>query len=160
MKLTDALLGEHGMLYALFERIDELISSTDDIHEIRGALSILDAQLRSHAKIEEDLLFPRLEPYLGQMGPISVMLSEHRVIDHHMDAAKTATDLETLKRHIRGLLEVSRSHFQKEEMVLFAMARQFLDDDELAQLGDDWAATRKVTTDGQGCGGMAKASES
>ncbi len=36
-------------------------------------------------------------------------------------------------------------------MALFPMARRFLDDAALTQLGDRWAARRKVNIHAQGC---------
>ena len=148
MKLTDALLGEHAVLYELFAYLRDTILKSDDIGDVRGAVSVLERLLGSHARIEENLLFPRLEPHLGQMGPLAVMRSEHRGIDDLLEAARRENDIAALKSVIGRLLELAHGHFQKEERVLFALARQFLDEATLTELGDEWAASRNVTVNG------------
>jgi hemerythrin superfamily protein len=148
MKLTDALLGEHAVFYGLFEHVRDTAANSNDAEQIRGAVSVLDKLLLSHANIEEELLFSRLDPHLGQMGPLAVMRDEHRRIEELLGAAMRETDAGTLKSVIGELLDTAYDHFQKEEGVLFAMAQQFLDAETLNAAGDDWAARRKVTIDG------------
>ena len=155
MKLTDALLGEHAVIHELFGYVRDAAANTNDVPAIHGAVSVLERLLLSHAKVEEDLLFPRLEPHLGQMGPLAVMREEHRRIDNFLLAAKQETDAGALKSVIDQLLELAYGHFQKEEAVLFAMARRFLDEATLTRLGDEWATRRKVIVDGQGGRGAA-----
>jgi hemerythrin-like domain-containing protein len=155
MKLTDALLGEHAVIHELFGYVRDTAANTNDVPAIHGAVSVLERLLLSHAKVEEDLLFPRLEPHLGQMGPLAVMREEHRGLDDLLKAAKHETDAGTLKSVIDQLLELAHGHFQKEEGVLFAMARRFLDEATLTEMGDEWAARRKVIVDGQGGRGAA-----
>lgn len=154
MKITDALLGEHAMLYDLFDYMRDTALQSDDVQVIRAAVSVLDQLLLSHARVEEDLLFPRLEPHLGQMGPLAVMRDEHREIDNLLEAIKRESDIGALKSSIGQLLALAHGHFQKEEQVLFAMARRFLDDAELTEIGDQWAARRSVAVDGQGRAGV------
>ena len=154
MKITDALLGEHAVLYGLFDYLRDTVLDSNDLREVQTAVAILDRLLRAHARAEEDLLFPSLEPYLGQMGPLTVMRGEHREIDALLDATRTENDLDALKSLIGRLLTLVHGHFQKEEQVLFGMARQFLDDAVLTSLGNQWAERRKVVVDGQGCAGF------
>ena len=47
----------------------------------------------------------------------------------------------------RSVFGAARSHFQKEEQVLFPMARRLLGDEELTRLGSAWAEARRVTID-------------
>jgi hemerythrin-like domain-containing protein len=151
MRITDALLGEHAIMYELFYYVEHTVGNTDNLQEISGVLTVLEKLLLSHARVEEDLLFPQLEPYLGKTGPLSVMLAEHRGMDDLMASAKCETDVVALKSTIAQLLQLARGHFQKEEMALFGMARKFLDEDTLIDLGDQWAASRNVIIDGPGC---------
>jgi len=153
MKLTDAMLGEHALIYALFDHVRDAVLKSDDVRDIHGAIAIIERLLVSHAGIEEDLLFPRLEPHLGQMGPLAVMRAEHRGIDDLLEAAGRETDIAALKSLIGELLELAVSHFQKEEKVLFVMAQKFLGDETLNELGNEWAASRNVIVDGAGCPG-------
>lgn len=151
MKITDALLGEHAVLYDLFGHLRNTAVSSGDIAEIHGAVAAVDRLLLSHARVEEGLLFPRLDALLGQMGPLAVMRSEHHGIEDLLEAARRETDIASLKTLVGRLLELAYGHFQKEEMVLFGMARQVLGDEVLSELGDEWAAARKVNVNGGGC---------
>jgi len=154
MKITDALLGEHAVLYGLFDYMRGTALESSDIREVRTAVTVLGRLLLAHARIEEDLLFPCLEPHLGQMGPLAVMRGEHREIDALLEAARQENELDAMKSLIGRLLALVHGHFQKEEQVLFAMARRFLGDTDLTEIGDQWAARRKVVVDGQGCLGF------
>lgn len=151
VKLTDALLGEHAVLYALCDYMRDTVLSRENAEDTREAVAVLERLLSSHARIEEDLLFPRLEDYLGPAGPLAVMRDEHRRIDEVLEAASKAGDSESLKILVRQLLDMVHIHFQKEEQVLFGMAQQALGEAALAELGGQWAASRKVTIDGRGC---------
>ncbi len=155
MKITDALLGEHAVIYDLFEYVRETAKNSDDIEEIIAIVSVLERLILSHAQIEEELLFPRLESHLGQMGPLGVMRSEHQGIEDLLIVAKQETDVGDLKSVIGQFLELADGHFQKEEGVLFGIAQQVLDEAILTELGDEWAARRKVIVDSQGCLGAA-----
>ena len=155
MKLTDALRGEHAVIYQLFDFVRETVAKSDDIQDVRGAASVLEKLIESHAQIEDDLLFPRLEPFIGEMGPLAVMRSEHSGIRDFLEAARREREIGALKSVLGGLLDLAHGHFQKEEMALFAMAEQFLDEAALTELGDEWAARRNVAVDSQGCMGAS-----
>ena len=155
MKITDALLGEHAVMYELFEHIRDTAHNANDVQEIQRIVLVVERLLLSHARIEEDMLFPELEPHLGPMGPLAAMRSEHQEIEALLTAAKAATDVGVLKSTIEQFLDLTYGHFQKEEQVLFAMAQQVLDEPALTDLGTKWAARRKVVVDGQGCLGAA-----
>jgi len=157
MKITDALLGEHAMLYALFTQIGTQITEERTIEQLQASIEILENQLWTHAQIEEKYLFPALEPHFGEMGPLAVMKAEHREIEDYLETAKSEEDVTQLKSHIMGLIDLSYGHFQKEEMVLFAMAKQFLSGVEQESLGDAWADERAVLIEGKGCPSMAAA---
>jgi DUF438 domain-containing protein len=152
MKITDALLGEHALLYALFDYVRDTALNSDDLRDLHSGAAAIEGLLVPHAKIEEDLLFPRLEPHLGQMGPLAVMRAEHNEVDELLEAARQGTDIATVKSLMSRLLDLAHNHFQKEERVLFAMAGRCLDEAELTELGDEWAEIRKVTINSQGCG--------
>ena len=48
-------------------------------------------------------------------------------------------------RSVTRALSIVRNHFQKEEEVLFSIARQTLDEETQIRLGKAWAETRRVT---------------
>ncbi len=74
-----------------------------------------------------------------------MMRAEPDALENLLETAKGETDITALKSTIGDLLDLAHEHFQKEEAVLFPMARQCLDEASLTELGDLWAARRKVT---------------
>lgn len=146
MKLTDALLGEHGAFYMLFDRIEEIAASESAIAQWRGATTVLEAMVGSHATLEEELLFSALEPHLGDRdGPLAVMIAEHEEMERMLTHIQEEADVNRAILWIPGALRAARSHFRKEEDVLFPMAERLLGEDALMRLGEIWARTRRAT---------------
>lgn len=145
MKLTNALLGEHGAIAALFARSEQLLESSPNLDGARPIVECLAAVLASHAKLEDDLLFPILEPHLPHQGPLGVMRREHEQIEMALEDALNADDVPALTDAVHEVIELARSHFAKEENVLFPMAEQFVPAQTLEELGQSWAKRRQVT---------------
>lgn len=140
MKITDALYGEHGVFYSLFDEIKLLAEECDDLAELRGAAKLFAAVLMSHAKLEEEVLFPAID--VG--GPVAVMRMEHEQIDRLAAAVASASSVDQLRQTLADLLELTQGHFNKEEHVLFPISGQHLEPAELERLGHQWAAIRGV----------------
>ena len=135
MKLTDALLGEHGAFYALFDQVEALASIAESGTQVQSATAVLSALIQSHAALEDELLFKALEPHLGQAGPLSVMRSEHDEIEQAMFKIEDASTYDEAAQLVRPALAAARNHFHKEEHVLFRMAERLLDEQTLTHLG-------------------------
>ena len=144
MHIIDALLGEHGVFYALFSHVEHLLESTKDVHTIQSNMKAVDTALRVHAQIENDVLFPHLEPHLGEMGPIQVMRAEHNEIEEKLDAIQSSQSYDELYVLITDLFNIVKNHFAKEEQILFRMGREILDSATANELGFAWAERRKV----------------
>jgi iron-sulfur cluster repair protein YtfE (RIC family) len=145
MKLTDALLGEHGALYAIFDQLDASLGSMIVPEQVRTAAQLLAAVLLSHAKLEDELLFPALEAQNGPIGPLAVMRHEHRQIDQAVIAAVEAENAADGIERLRIALQLSRSHFAKEEQILFRIAEQTLPAGRLEELAGRWLLARGIT---------------
>jgi len=76
VKLTDALLGEHAIIYSLFDHLESLFEQTEDLGELKRLSGLLAAAVASHAEVEDDLLFPALEAHVGHNKPRSKRSSE------------------------------------------------------------------------------------
>lgn len=144
MQITQALLGEHGVLYALFEYVENGLAGMETLAEVQRAAAALTATLGSHARIENEILFPSLEPQLGPGGPLPVMREEHDEIESALEDIANAASRDAAVNQLRDTLQIARDHFAKEEQVLFAMAQQMLDGAELDRMGAMWAEARKV----------------
>ncbi|MEK9752521.1 MAG: hemerythrin domain-containing protein [Rhodospirillaceae bacterium] len=149
MRVTVALLGEHGLFYALIEQVSHATKNApDDVPALTRALA---RALATHAEVEEATLFPALRPHLGPLGPIGVMEAEHRQIEEIVKRIAATDDPAQLRRYVDLLIEVCIDHFAKEEGILFHLAVRFLDDGELNRLGDSWAEFRHVNLQPLGC---------
>lgn len=144
MDLTDALRGEHGVFYALFDHIEARIEAAATADELRGLGAAVAAALVPHAELEDELLFSALEPHLGPIGPLEVMRHEHHEIERDLGRVSETTDDTALSRLLSGVIHAARAHFEKEERVLFPMSHMHLDAGKLRQLADAWAARRGV----------------
>lgn len=141
MFITDALLGEHAVFHLLLQHIEQ--SAPDSLPSLQNRIALFAFALESHARLEDELLFNALEPHLGtQGGPLVVMRMEHNQITDLLGQIESAASLEEGRALARQMIIVTRGHFQKEEQVLFRMARQFLSEEELSALGSQWARRR------------------
>ena len=145
VKLTDALLGEHGVFYAIFDRIEAISATATSVVQIQQATVALSAVVLSHANLEEELLFSTLEKHMGTTGPLAVMRTEHDEIEHAFGQIEAARNLDDGADCVARTLSILRDHFQKEEEVLFSIARQTLDEETQIRLGKAWAKARHVT---------------
>jgi len=145
VKITKALLGEHGVFYAQFDYLEQVLPETGSLDQVQKLAGLLAAGLKPHAQIENEILFPPLESILGtEVGPIPVMRMEHDEIESSLTRAQEVRDLDQARNLVLHAVQVAREHFTKEEHVLFPMAEQVLDETALERLGDQWAERRRV----------------
>jgi hemerythrin-like domain-containing protein len=146
MKITDALLGEHGVFYAQFDYMEKNISQATDLVLVKSQGAMLTAALATHAHMEDELLFVALEAHIDpQFGPLAVMRMEHHEIEGSLIRLQEVQDLPEAKHLLLHAVQTARAHFAKEEQVLFPMAQQMLETNKLNQLGAKWAELRKVS---------------
>lgn len=144
MKITDALLGEHGVFYAQFSHLEQVVPQLADLALVKAQAALLTAALETHAHLEEELLFSALEPHLGQGGPLAVMRMEHQQIEEGLARLPGLTEAALARQLLLQVVEVARGHFAKEEQVLYPMAQQALGETALEELGARWAEQRQV----------------
>jgi hemerythrin-like domain-containing protein len=144
MNITDALLGEHAVFYALFTHMEQSVPTAESPLQVKTQGAMLAAALASHAHLEEELLFTTLEPHIGSMGPLAVMRLEHEKIEAGLERLPTIEKLGQAQDLLLQVVTVARGHFSKEEQVLYPMATKALSAETLANLGAQWAARRAV----------------
>jgi hypothetical protein len=145
VKLTDTLLGEHGAFRMLFSTIEKLANTSGDLAQIEGALAALTAEIRTHATFEEEILFPALLPFLEGDELIAEIQAEHHEIRDGLKQIENAQHIEHAVNAVRLTFAVTRQHFEKEEQVLYPLARQLLHEEALSGPGDAWAEARRMT---------------
>jgi iron-sulfur cluster repair protein YtfE (RIC family) len=144
VRITDALLGEHGALYPLLDHLESVAANPALAAELSTRAAVLAAALEGHARLEEELLFSALAASLGSTGPLHVMRMEHNEIDRILMELQQAPGPATARELTRNLIAVTRAHFGKEEQVLFPMALGVLANHVSEQLGRQWAERRQV----------------
>ncbi len=144
MKITDAFLGEHGVLYRLLDYCAEQAPNWDEA-TIQAAAGALAAALKSHAQIEEELLFTAMDPFFPPgVGPLAVMRAEHEEIEGSVERLLAGVGLEEGRGLLMRIPELAREHFGKEENILYPMAEQQLGAARLTELGERWGEKRGV----------------
>ena len=144
MKLTDALLGEHGVFYALFEDLERSLSAAETADDVHRAAAPMAAALTSHAELENEVLFPALEARIGPAGPLAVMRAEHEEIEALLEDLPGIGDPAQAAAALRDIIDTARNHFAKEENVLFRLAAAEVPEAELCELARRWATARGV----------------
>lgn len=143
MNITDAVLAEHGVLYAQLEYVVRSAGERETAEQVRGEAAVLQAGLEGHALVEDEVLFPALASSLGaDGGTLAIMRSEHEEIAETLTRALQAPDAEAGREALRRLVRLAVDHFGKEEQVLFPMAEELLDPATQASLGEEWAVRR------------------
>jgi regulator of cell morphogenesis and NO signaling len=99
-----------------------------------------------HGRKEEEGLFPALARHLGpEGGPVEVMLQDHEVLRQHQstiagDATKLESDREATEAWSRvsaataAVDELLTFHIDKEDRILFPMARELLSPAEMSEV--------------------------
>jgi hemerythrin-like domain-containing protein len=144
MDVTQALLGEHGIVHLLVEQLDEALPRYETSAELRAAAEPLAITLLGHARIEDETLFQPYEKHTGSLGPLKCLRHEHELMDQQIRALFRIKDAEKMREQIRALLDVTRRHLAREEEVMFKAAREAIAAGELEHLGHHWAEFRGV----------------
>ncbi len=144
MDVTQALLGEHGIVHLLVEQLEEALDRYQTAGELRAASEPLAITLLGHARIEDETLFQPYEKHTGTLGPLKCLRHEHELMDQQIRAMFRLQDATVLREQIKALLDVTRRHLAREEEVMFKAAREAIEKNELEHLGHHWAEFRGV----------------
>ncbi|MHC4547400.1 MAG: hemerythrin domain-containing protein [Planctomycetota bacterium] len=130
-KVLDALEAAAGkeVPFPFYERAIDFLSSYAD---------------RCHHAKEEDRLFPLMEQrgIPRQMGPIGVMCDEHVLGRGHIQRMRelvASEDRDGLRQESLAYVALLRQHIQKEDNVLFVMARDIMSADDVQRLEQEFA---------------------
>jgi iron-sulfur cluster repair protein YtfE (RIC family) len=144
MKITEGLLGEHALSYALFDRAEAMADEAESLEALVAAESVLSSAVASHAELEDQMLFSALAEGGCVPGPIDAMRADHKEIELLSHAVRSSLTLSEAKDVMLRLVDTLREHFTREEMLLFPLCEQVLGAQKLSELGDDWAKRRRL----------------
>lgn len=146
MRITQALLGEHGAIYPLFELI-ETSTANAGLTELKARAGSLLSAITSHARIEDDLLRPAIQAYLPAPPTAedgTVPPTDHEVIEAGLSKVLASANLEDARHALLETVAIARKHFLKEETIIFTIAARELSREVQQQLGAEWARRRGV----------------
>ncbi len=137
---------QHGLALAvIIDRGLKADSSERKAEELSHKVTQLaEIELLGHFKVEEEVLFPAVRPFLGSAEIIDELVTQHRQMEELLRrlAQGAASDRMALLREFGLLLS---SHIRTEERQLFEQIQQRLSADDLLALGNQIdASVRKV----------------
>ncbi|MGA2178108.1 MAG: hemerythrin domain-containing protein [Verrucomicrobiota bacterium] len=144
MKITDALLAEHVVFHNIFDYIERALPDVKTLAEVKSLAELMESLLLAHGKTEEDLVFAPLNHYLEQIGQSDSFEHEHREIDNSLLRVKTAKRLPEAQQLLLLAVTASRSHFDREERIVFPLAEKVMKDKTLTELGKTWMKQRNA----------------
>jgi hemerythrin-like domain-containing protein len=144
MDITDALVGEHGVLHLLVAQVEDAVGRWQTLPELRAACEPLAVSLLAHHRAEEETLLVPYEQQQGDLGPLKCLRHEHQIMNQLTQRLFHTDDLDETKRRLLELVGVVQRHLKREEELLFATVRKTLPDDTRTHLGQHWAAFRGV----------------
>jgi hemerythrin-like domain-containing protein len=144
MKITDAFMGEHAVLYAQLDHLDKAVPATRTAAEVKALAAMLEAALASHAKLEDELLFDGLQPGLAQMGKLEKVQHEHDGICQGLIQVRVARTRAEAQQRLLAVVQMAREEFELEERVLFRIAEDTMRAETLEKLGKSWARKRAL----------------
>ena|ERR1051326_270410 len=143
MKVTDALIAEHAVLYAQLDFLEKALTSTKTLAELKNSAGLLDCALKAHAAVEDEL-FTALEPSLDQLGKLETVRHDHEAIEKCLGLVQKAKSRAEAQKMLGRVLHVIRHEFDLEERIIFPMAERLLRAETLNKLGKSWARARDV----------------
>ena len=144
MKITEALLAEHQVFHSLFDHVEEAASGLKTLAEIKAVAAILESALKAHSTTEDDLLLEPLDHCIEQLGQADTFHEEHEEIDRSLGQIQRAKQAGAARKLLLAAVLASRSHFEKEERIVFPMAEKTLSNQTQLNLGEAWARRRQA----------------
>ena len=144
MTIIQTLAAEHVVFHNVFDHIEQTVAGLKTVAEVRAVAALLEALLKVHSRIEDHLLIEPLEPNLIQLGQHENFHAEHEQIDADLIALAKVRRVTEARKLLLGAVLASRKHFDKEERIVFPLARRLLTAKTLTALGKRWREERQA----------------
>lgn len=140
--ILKTLTTEHQTVRALFE---EMNATTDRAKKTRAALlERIEASLLSHAKWEEQVLYPEFKKRADRDGlqTHAEAVEEHRAVEQTVMPDVNAADVGTpeFAGRVKVFAEMVDHHAKEEEKTMFKMVRELFSMEERARLDEEYEA--------------------
>jgi hemerythrin-like domain-containing protein len=145
MDVTDALVGEHGVLHLLLEQLEDAAGRCATVAELRIACEPFAISLLGHHRAEEATLLTPYERQTGSLGPLKCLRHEHQLLDELIRGLFKSDDVAAMRAAVATLTDHVRRHLAREEQLLFQHVRQTLPAGDREHLAEHWAEFRGMT---------------
>lgn len=159
MNVLEIIKQEHRDVGALIDATDKIEPGDERLYELAAQIQ---EKLAKHLAIEERLFYAKLRERAEEQDErveIFEAYTEHAAAKSLMEMlnAKRQPD-EKFKAELQVLGENVKHHVKEEESKVFALARAYLDADELDAIGEAWekAKARKTAVRGSTSSTRAK----
>ncbi|HYG22997.1 MAG TPA: hemerythrin domain-containing protein [Verrucomicrobiae bacterium] len=142
MKITEALLAEHLVFHNLFDHIEKIAPRLKTLAEVKVLASLMETMLSAHSHTEDELFMKPLEPSFEQLGHCAIFHHEHDLIEQNLALVHESKSLKHARHLLLTTVVLCRSHFDKEERIVFPMAERVLKSKTLLELGQSWMNQR------------------
>jgi hemerythrin superfamily protein len=134
MKITDVLRVEHRLLRVIMETVAEWLSKApaSASAEMRVRVGLLFVAVEDHAQREEQYLFAHLRPLSDAARHLVDMMELV-----HDEVRGLFEEIETMpnpKEHIWTILDLTETHFVREDEEVFPLAEELLPEELLLDL--------------------------
>lgn len=144
MSIVSDLLGEHGVLCALLDRLEELAPHAN-LPELRALRDLAAECIQTHAQVEDDLLFGPLERTSSRAeAAVRGMRTMHQDIDHLLEELVPMEHEARVREQLLNLATLTSMHFLAEEEAIFPLAEEALPGEVLEELGRQYLERRAL----------------
>jgi hemerythrin superfamily protein len=134
------------ILHQQHQEVDAILTQladTDDVELRAKLLPVLEQQLLSHAKAEEDTFYKELER-AGEKGEAKHAKHEHRDIEAALTELMTLSpDDGGFDAAVRNVTKTVKHHVEEEESDVFEAAQESLDTATLDRLAEEFMESRR-----------------
>jgi len=140
MDALELLKEDHEKVKALFEEAE----GTEDPTERNRIFSEIQAELETHARIEETVFYPAMQEHEDLKEMVLESIEEHRQIKTLIkEIDKLKSDSEKFEPKMKVLMENVEHHAEEEEEgKMFPKIREICSQEDLAELGTELEAAK------------------
>ncbi len=142
MKITEALFAEHLVFHNMFDHIEATASKLKTLGEVKAVAAVMESMLKAHSDTEDELFLGPLEHCFEQIGQRDAFVEEHEEMDGNLQLVQQATRLKEAQQRLLAAVAHSRTHFDREERIVFPLAENVLKPKTLTELGRAWMDQR------------------
>jgi len=136
MTITELLKREHQTAMRLIEALEDADDQAESESANQEAFDHLNELLKTHAGIEQEILYPAMKEFSESRDLVREFHKEHKEIDQSLaslSAMKPGT--EPFQKALSILRENMDRHVDEEENELFPLAESLCGEDRLQQMG-------------------------